>query len=344
LSAQVWHKAESPKQMPASDRPDDKIAERLVREGLRLSDVPVHLEAASSGRFSSAWFVAVKDGPAAGEYVLRIAPSDNVGMLFYERRMMRQEPALHRLIRRRTGVPVPRIVAYDFSRRLIDRDWLIMDRLPGEPLLHSRSGVSAGQLDGILADLGRHVAALHRITGRAFGYRGKHRPMQPQRNWADAFEIMWARLLDDCLATGLYHQDIRDLALGLFAKYRRVFEEPFTPCLCHMDLWAENLLVEGGRLTGLIDLDRACWAEPGIDLAVAEYCGLTRQAFWTGYGGRPAMTDAFRVRRWFYLLYEHQKYIVINALRRRDVGRARGYADECVAMLRRFAATGDATF
>ena len=323
---------------------DQSVAEQLVRRGLKHGDGRISLASVGSGRFSDSWYVSLEDGQAAGHYVLRVAPPDDVGFLFYEFRMMRQEPALHRLIRKRTDVPVPRIVAYDFSRRLIDRDWLIMDRLTGEPLLQVSRRLSPAQAETILTDLGRHVAALHEITGRLFGYRGRHAPMQPQHSWAAAFQIMWQKLLDDCVATGLYSHKIRQVAIDLFDKYRTVFAERFTPVLCHMDLWAENILVDDGKLTGLIDLDRACWAEPGIDLAVAQYCCLTTDAFWAGYGRQPDQTQAHMIRRWFYMLYEHQKYIVINAARRRDHARAMSYVQDCVGALERFSATGKPVF
>ncbi len=319
------------------------VAEDLARAGLRLEGVRPSLVPVGTGRFSTSWFVWVDTGPAAGEYVLRVAPPDDAGFLFYEYRMMRQEPALHRLIRRRTDIPVPRIVAWDFSRRRIDRDWLIMERLSGEPLMKVTHSLLTRQVDGVLADLGRHTASLHAIRGRLFGYRGRHAPMQPRRCWADAFEDMWARLLDDVRAAGFYTDSLRDMAVGLYPRHRRAFEEPFAPGLCHMDLWSENILVHKGRLAGLIDFDRACWGEPGIDLAVAEYCGLTRPAFWSGYGHRPEPTEAFLIRRWFYLMYEHQKYIVINGVRRRDAARARDYAGDCRAMLEQFAAAADPT-
>ena len=47
--------------------------------------------------------------------------------------MMRQEPALHSIIRARTSLPVADVVAHDFSHRSIDRDWLLMTALPGRP-------------------------------------------------------------------------------------------------------------------------------------------------------------------------------------------------------------------
>jgi hypothetical protein len=59
-------------------------------------------------------------------FVLRLAPPDDAGFLFYEQRMMRQEPALHALIRAHTTIPVAEIVAFDFSQARIDRDYLLL--------------------------------------------------------------------------------------------------------------------------------------------------------------------------------------------------------------------------
>jgi hypothetical protein len=65
--------------------------------------------------------------------LVRVAPPDGAGFLFYERLMMRQEPSLHHLIRATTAIPVAQVAGYDFSRTIINRDYLIMaDRLPEE--------------------------------------------------------------------------------------------------------------------------------------------------------------------------------------------------------------------
>jgi len=64
--------------------------------------------------------------------VIRIAPTpDRAKVLFYEHRMMRQEPAIHARILETTSCPVPEILAYGWDdSRLDGRDFLIMDRLP----------------------------------------------------------------------------------------------------------------------------------------------------------------------------------------------------------------------
>jgi fructosamine-3-kinase len=89
-----------------------------------------------------------------------------------------------------------------------------------------------------------------------------------------------------------------------------------------MDLWWENILVEGGRITGVLDWDRALWGDPEIEFAVLDYCGMSRPAFWEGYGADRPKDGTAEVRRKFYVLYELQKYIVIERKRRADPAKA----------------------
>ncbi|MCK4277119.1 MAG: fructosamine kinase family protein, partial [Phycisphaerae bacterium] len=94
------------------------------------------------------------------------------------------------------------------------------------------------------------------------------------------------------------------------------------------------------------DFDRACWGDVQWDLAIADYCGVTGPAFWEGYG-RVVETHAgdAAVRRMFYLLYEHQKYIVISMSRRRDdPPRAGRYAELALLVMAGIQRTGRPEF
>jgi len=165
-----------------------EIAETLVRHNLDLENINLKLIPTGTGKFSTSFFVKTPENN--DDLVIRIAPTDDLLQLFYEYRMMRQEPALHRLVQKKTDIPVPPILVYDFSRNEIDRDYLIMKRMPGEPLSEIQHQLSQQQLDNVLRDLGRYVAKLHAITVNKFGYIGAHRPMVPQTTWHDAFAIM----------------------------------------------------------------------------------------------------------------------------------------------------------
>jgi aminoglycoside phosphotransferase (APT) family kinase protein len=290
-----------------------------------------------TGKFNETYLI--EGGPVP--LVLRVAPPDDRSrMLFYEHRMMRQEPALHALLRGRTDVPVPEVLAHDFDHTRIDRDYLLIERLPGTPVSRL-PGLTQAAFEDVLRGVGRCLRRVHALTGDRYGYVGGHRPMGPRPDWPSAFHVMWHKLLDDIERCGGYTLDEATHMRRLLDRHMRAFDRPVPASLLHMDVWAENLLAdERGRLTGLIDWDRALWGDPEIEFAVLDYCGVSEPPFWEGYGtGRDASPEA-EIRRVFYLLYEVQKYIVIRRVRGNDPVRADGYRRQSLRLAEGLAGPG----
>ena len=296
-----------------------------------------------AGKFSETFDVS---GPN-GRYVLRVAPPDDLRQLFYERRMMRQEPGIHARLLAETSAPVPPIIAHDFSRERIDRDYVLMPRLAGLPLSEASLGESARRR--ALAEWGGYIAQVHSVADPAgrFGYLGEHRCMEPQATWAEAFAVMYRKELDDIVACGIYDQATADAAQRMLAESLSAFDRPESRLL-HGDIWTTNLLVgPDGEVTAVLDFDRACWGDIEWDLAIADYCNVTAEAFWSGYGREvDRSTGDAALRRMFYLLYEHQKYIVISMSRRRghNEAMARDYARQSLAVMDGFRRTGRPVF
>ncbi len=308
----------------------EALAQAHLPPGCRLAG----LTPIATGKHNRSYWVQATDGR---RWVLRVAPPDEIGLLFYERRMMRQEPELHALIRARTTVPVPDIVVADFSRARLDRDWLMMAALPGLPLSQAR--LSREATARALTEVGEYLRQLHSLRApdclgsRAYGYLGAHRPMEPQPTWDTAFAVMWSQLLDDIVACGCYTSEQAGWLRHLYERQRHLFAHPVEPALLHMDVWAENILVDAdGRVTGLIDLDRALWGDPEIEFAVLDYCGISQPAFWRGYRAERDRSPAAQVRQRFYLLYELQKYMPIAVWRRHDVAAARAYRAQALTL------------
>ncbi len=256
--------------------------------------------------------------------VLRIAPPDDAGFLFYEIRMIAQEPRVHQIASEETSIPVPAVWTFDDTREIIPRDFLIMERLPGDPLPPPAED-DAGAFAEILRRLGRMVRELHDITGPQFGYLGEHRPMEPERHWFAAFETMWGNLLCDIESCGGYSPEEASRLRKLLYSLRGAFHSLDRARLCHMDLWWENILVQDGRITGMLDWDRALWGDPEIEFAVLDYCGMSQPPFWEGYGSARPSGGAAEIRRKFYVLYELQKYIFIERRRRNNAVKADMY-------------------
>jgi fructosamine-3-kinase len=294
-----------------------------------LRFTPVH-----TGKHNTSYWVDCD----RGRFVLRIAPPDEAGFLFYERRMMRQEPGLHQLIQATTTIPVAQVIGHDFRRTLIDRDYLIMTALPGTPL-SDVAGLTQTRLNRALHQVGEHLRQLHTLAAveqlgiKAYGYLGEHHPMEPQAAWATAFHVMWNKLLDDVVACGCYTAQEAQGMRDLLDLYIELFDRPVTPSLLHMDVWSQNILIdEAGNVTGLVDFDRALWGDVEIEFAVLDYCGVSEPAFWEGYGSPRDTSHEAMIRRQFYLLYELQKYMPIRIWRRNDPAGAERYKQQCLAL------------
>ncbi|MEM7113350.1 MAG: aminoglycoside phosphotransferase family protein [Chloroflexota bacterium] len=281
----------------------------------------------ATGKFNRSYWVTVDEQ----ELVLRIAPPQDAVFLFYERDMMRQEPGLHKLLREKTAVPVPKIILFDDSHTLIDHSYMLLERLPGRPL----SDVPTADQNRVLFQVGQHLAAVHQLTAEQHGYLGEHQPMTPQPNWADAFAIMWHKLIDDIVGVGHYDANESAFMRELFDKRYGLFDRPLTASLLHMDVWSQNILVnDRGDVTGLLDWDRALWGDVEIEFAVLDYCGISKRPFWEGYGQARDTSPAAQTRRLFYLLYELQKYIVIRQGRLNDAAAARQYKAQAFELVR----------
>jgi aminoglycoside phosphotransferase (APT) family kinase protein len=280
-----------------------------------------------TGKFNTSFYVSTE----AGAYVLRIAPPDDAVFCFYERAMMKQEPDIHRMLLEKTTVPAARIAAFDDTHRLIDRDFMIMERLPGVPLTEAAS-VS---VDEVFRQVGAMLAQCHALTADRYGYIGAHRPMEPASSWVEAFATMWDALLDDVVSVGHYDEDERRALSGLLREHIDAFDRPVDSSFLHMDIWHQNVLVDaGGRVTGIVDWDRALWGDPEIEFAVLDYCGVSTRSFWEGYGAERDTSEAAHVRRVFYLLYEMQKYIVIRHGRGGDPARAAAHKRQVMGVVR----------
>ncbi len=302
--------------------------ETLIRRHRPHLDGALSFEPIPTGKFNTSFFVSAGDE----ELVLRIAPPRDAVFVFYERDMMQQEPGIHALVLAETTVPAAPILAYDDSHDLIDRDFLIMQRLPGRPLTEMR-GV---RYDYVLNQVGDFLAQVHRLTADQYGYLGEHQPMEPQRGWAAAFEIMWHKMIDDIVAVGHYDDEESRLLRTLLDRHVTLFDRSVPASLLHMDIWHQNILVDQtGKVTGIVDWDRALWGDPEIEFAVLDYCGISEPAFWEGYGAERDTSPPAQIRQVFYLLYELQKYIVIRHGRGHDPASARGYKRQVMEIVRR---------
>ena len=150
---------------------------------------------------------------------------------------------------REAGVPAPEILA----AVLEDRPFLIMSHVHGIAL----SDLSPGRWPGPLRRAGELLRALHEVRMDGFGSFARGSPAHTR--WGDALRTDWLSALD-----------LLDVDREAYARaVERHLPNVAGGRLLHGDLVPGHVLVDGDRVSGIIDFGDAMAGDPAWDLARA---------------------------------------------------------------------------
>ena len=234
------------------------------------------------GLLNTTYLVSRTDPP--GKYVLRMGPVNRHLVLPYERKLMQAEQETCRLLALH-GIPTSRVVACDISRRVIDRDYMLVEYIPSVPILDD--SVPEGEKDHLYEQVGRYAAKMHEITGPEFGRLADVADGKGYSTWYGFLQAETDQLEQASQPYGLFPEGETRQMMEILGKYRALWEEVQQPCFVHMDLWDGNLLVQprpdgdGFQLAAVIDGDRALYGDPDYDF-LSLY--ISREAFFRGAG------------------------------------------------------------
>ncbi|MBL0885777.1 phosphotransferase family protein [Myceligenerans indicum] len=270
------------------------VARVLVAAGFDPARVAA-CEELGAATYNTAYRIRLDDGTGL---VLKVAPDPAAEGLRHERDLMRTETTFYRTAA--PALPVPGVAYADFSREVVPRDYLLMTELPGRNWHELDSGVRGADRGRLRRELGALVAGLHRITGDGFGYP----QLGLSGSWREAFTGMTAVLLDDAVRWNAPLPVPVSRLRSLFDGNADALDEVTTPVLVHFDLWPGNVLLHEGRITGIVDGERAFWGDPLAEMvSLALFGGIEDdEAFLAGYGGI-VFDDGARRRLALYRAY-----------------------------------------
>jgi aminoglycoside phosphotransferase (APT) family kinase protein len=198
------------------------------------------------------------------QIVLRIAKPENahylVGAVYWS------------AILKPLGVPLPELLHVGIKPGRVAFPYIVLQRLPGKDLGEVYSGLSRLQK----RTLAHRLAAIQHTVGKmpegeGFGYQSDPRKAPQHRTWSDAVEASIQRserwIVEVGAVDGRRCARLRRAADRFGAYFSRVRPRPFLG-----DITTKNVLVERGKLVGIVDVDEVCF---GDWLA---HLGLTRMA------------------------------------------------------------------
>jgi aminoglycoside phosphotransferase (APT) family kinase protein len=276
----------------------DQEAAALVREAFGSGARLAGCEELTDGYYNAAYALRFSND---SRYVLKIAPPAAVRVLRYEHDIMAAEVKALRLVRQYTEMPVPEVICYDRSRRLIPQEWFLMPYLPGAPLHRVRDQLAPEAANAIDVESGRLLRQVNSIPGPAFGYLAQ--PTPPGQSWRTTFLEMIDGVLADGADIGVTLPDPYDAIRERVAAAAPALDEITEPRLVHWDLWDGNMFVDPAtaRITGVIDFERALWGDPLLEVNFGVFRDAA--AFYEGYGRPMLATPAQRQRRILYNIY-----------------------------------------
>jgi len=255
----------------------DVVRREVGRGDLDYAEPPMRL---SGGYFTEncAFRVAGAPTPWDRPLVVRLFPSEAPPDL------ARREAAVQRVLVDQ-GYPAPGIVFLDESARLLGRHFFVMQRLAGRPLMggirvHDLIGSGWGVIRRLVEITASSQAWLHRLDAA---------PLVHQLGTAPAGMERWFERLESQARS-----EFDGLAAGLEWLVQNRPTDMSKSVICHGDLHPGNILVEGNRMTGVLDYTVATVAEPALDV------GYTAMSLHLAPIDAPAPVQrvAARVARW----------------------------------------------
>jgi aminoglycoside phosphotransferase (APT) family kinase protein len=253
------------------------------------------IEELKQGYFNVAYLIKLSDGQ---EVILKIAPKQNTLIMTYEKNIMQTEVETMRMVKQQTDVPVAEVLYYDHSHTLCEADYFFMSKLEGESYFSLKNQLSDEEKSYIDYQLGQFNAKINLIKGEKFGYYGQ--PQKQGLNWHQTFSTIIEDTLKDGEALNIDIGIEYNAVQALLAKYKSAFDEVTMPCLVHWDLWAGNVFIKDGKISGIIDFERCLWADKFMECGFRSHS--VEKDFYKGYG-ITTLTKNEEIRIYWYALY-----------------------------------------
>lgn len=209
------------------------------------------------GWFNAVYSVRLADGR---EVILKIAPPQGAEVLQYEKNIMATEVASMRLVRQNPAIPVPEIYFYDDARDVCDADYVFMEKVAGENLEHVYERLTPDHRESIERQIGAIIREINGFPGSSFGLPGN--PDLQASTWQAAFHKLVEAVLEDGARKHVVFDYTYEELRATVVRHAPSLDNVTSPCLVHWDAWNPNFFVRDGQVVGIIDFERAMWAEP----------------------------------------------------------------------------------
>ena len=281
----------TPIDRPSGDHPNSVTAEQILAMCQRAFGSGIQVVSArelGGGTFNRAFLVTLPDQPV----ILRIAPHPSKELVWHEQGLMRREHHVQPFFAAVARL-MPRTLMTDFTRQVIDCDYVFQSFIAGERWEDVAESLTAEESVPLWEEFGQITRTIHDTLGTTFG--GPY-PMAEFQTWSETILYRFDRVMR---AMTEAHLDMTDMQ-SVFAavqNHTALLDTLRQPHLLHGDLWLFNILIRRDstgavpKIVGILDADRAWWGDPLADWTMfvlaksaSPETESLHDSFWRGYG------------------------------------------------------------
>src|SRR5688500_7914312 len=267
------------------------------------------------GTFNTTYFITFSD---QRKVILRVSPPQTADTPWDEALLMRREHSMQPFFAP-IATLMPKTLLVDFTRQLIDRDYMFQTFIEGERWDNVVNELSSSENDILWEQFGNLLKLIHNVHGKTFGLP---RPGFQFARWSQT-------VIDHLEHTLQFAKDnqieVPDLApiLEMVRANPQWLDEIQIPRLLHGDLWLFNILITHAEndpaIVGVLDADRSWWGDPMADWTMFILAHAEKEEghsrFWQAYGQpedtagskfRATVYDAMYAGRAFVWAVQHQ--------------------------------------
>ncbi|HET7037549.1 MAG TPA: aminoglycoside phosphotransferase family protein [Thermomicrobiaceae bacterium] len=174
------------------------------------------------------------------------------------------------------GVPLPALLHVDLAGELADFPALVLERLPGTDL----DAVYPALTERELRRLAGEIVAIQRLAaslplGPGYGFARSYADPALYPTWSDLLDARLARSRRWIRVAGVVDEALIDRLTVAFDAGRPYFATIEPRCFLD-DLTTKNVIVDRGRLCGIVDVDWVCFGDPLLTPALTRMALLSR--------------------------------------------------------------------
>ncbi len=216
---------------------------------------------------------------------------------------------------RADGIPVPTIVTLDTSKAIIPYYYLIVNRLPGTPIIDSWPDLDEQQRQRVAHRAGEILAIIHGHTFPRFGSlwdlaTGGH------ATWAGHVLRYYGDYLRLAIKYDALRIDARIRLQKIVDKFDPLLRDVTRAAFVHWDYHFENILQQNGEITGVLDFEWAIAGDPAWDFKQdvqwAETCPGSNAHLYEGYQTIRPLPEYHQQRATFYSLLSYLDAVALS--------------------------------